>query len=230
MFNIFKNKKEDNLRLASELLEYFSLTTKQFSKESMKIIKHAKNKDDILDKAIELCVNAKEPAAYLNIAEAYRLKGTKYRSEAIKYYNKFLENPVFMKTNKKYAIQAYQNITTENIELSNVYMNLGNAYEGQYDFEKALKMYKESQKIDPSNQIIYCCIARVYSKMNKLDESINILRKAKSSKYYKINATTILNKVYKDDTFAKVIDSYLKDYEDKKERGYIYRPRKKKIN
>ena len=230
MFNIFKNKDEDNLRLAAELLDYFSLTTEQFSDESIKIIKQAKNKDDILDKVIELCINIKKSAAYLNIATAYKLKGIKYRTEVIKYYNKFLENPVFLKTNKKYGIQLYQDIMVEDIELPNIYMSLGNAYEGKYDFENALNSYKKSCKIDPSNQGIYCCIARIYSKMNKLDESINILKEAKNSKYYKINTTKILDKVYTDDTFIKVIDDYLNDYENKKKRGYIYRPRKKKIN
>ena len=147
----FNQEKEpvDKLKLASELLESFSLSTKNPSKDVSDIIRQAKDKNDILDNIIDLCKDINKPIAYLNIVYSYKLKGTKYSSMYIEYCDKFLSNPIFDKINKRSTVQQFSNITTEKIKLANAFKKLSIDYNGEYDFDNAMKSYLNSYDINP---------------------------------------------------------------------------------
>lgn len=229
MFDFFKrNNNEKNLKPSSDIITSLGLSTTQPSKE---VIKSTKDKNKLANKIIDLCKNIESPIAYYNIAYAYRMKGSEYRVKVIEYLNKFLSNPKFDKLSEHFSIQQFYNISTFNLKLAGAYIFLGETYEEEYEFEKALNCYMKSYNIDPYESPIYCCIANIYRKMNNLDKAIEFLKNAKESKYYKVYEwkNPIVNKTYKDDTFIKVIDNYLNDLKNKKEKDYIYRPRKKKI-
>lgn len=229
MFGFSKGEKvEDKLKLALDLLGYFKLGTGQPSKNALDIIKKAKDKHELLDKIIDLCKDVNKPIAYLNIACAYELKGAKFRPQCIEYFNKFLSNPILDKTNEIHLIQHFYNITNEKLNLAVIFERLGSAYEGEYDFENALKCYMKSYNINPYECPIYVRLAGIYSKMNNLDKSIDILKSAKISPYYKVCEWDLgEGQVYKDESFIQVIDNYLNTYEEKKKKGYVYNPRKK---
>lgn len=204
---------KEKLSLASELLQYFYLSSGSFSKKALHIIKAAKDKNDILDEVIDLCKNINAFEAYNNIAKAYELKGAKFRNQEIETYNLIFEK--------------YQNFKGS----YDLFDKLGQAYEGEYEFEKALNCYLKAYNLQPSAPPIYCRLAQIYSKMNNLDMSISILTKAKKSQYYepKLSFISPIDKSkHYDNTFKLVIDSHLKKYEEKKEKGYVYKPRKKK--
>jgi tetratricopeptide (TPR) repeat protein len=229
MFKLFKTKDEANLKLASELLKAFNLDCLPTTKKALKIINNATTKKEIADKIISLCIDIDASKAYHYIASAYEFKGTKFRLKVIEFLNKFLQNPIFDDIDRHYRAQRFYKITTKEIELSNVYENLGNAYEGEYDFNNALTCYLRSYEINPCDTRIYCRLARIYSKMNDLDKSISLLKEAKFSNYYIVlKWTNILGENCTDSTFSTVIDSQLNYYEGKKKRGYIYKPIKYK--
>jgi len=229
MFEFFKAKDKSNLMLASDLFNAVICGYLPTTKKAIDFIKIATNKKEIADKIISLCVGIETSKAYHYIASAYEFKGTKFRLKVIEFFNKFLQHPIFDDFDRHYFIQQFHNITTEQIELSSVYENLGNAYEGEYDFKNALFYYWESYKINPYDPPIYCHLSKVYSKMHDLDKSINLLKEATYSSYYTVlKWTNLKGDNCTNNTFSTVIDNQLKYYEGKKDRGYIYKPPKYK--
>jgi len=229
-----KKNVEDTLNLAQALFESLQLSTGfgtgPIYKKAKQIIEKAKNRQEVLDKIIELCQNIEHPKAYYLIGTAYVWKGAKFRRQAIYYLEKYLENPVEIK--KSYYNREGKLIDgfTSGIQISYVYRDLAKCYEGEYEFEKALEYYQKAAELDPSVPSVYIHIAQVYVKMNNLDEAIRVLNKAKNSKYYTPTKITdsLDGSVYYDNTFKITIDNYLKDLKEKKKRGYVYKPRKKK--
>ena len=109
-------------------------------------------------------------------------------------------------------------------------LNLAKYYEKQYDFEKALLHCRLadnsiSKLIELQKQegldMDYLTPPRVYEsqllvKMNRLDEAINVLLPNRELEHYKY-----------DKIFRESIENTIADIQKKKERGYIYKPRKK---
>ena len=67
------------------------------------------------------------------------------------------------------------------------------------------------------------------SKMGNLDLSISIMEQGKNSRYYTPKKIKTAFSTIIDDTFKSVIDNHLREYLLKKEKGYVYKPRKKQI-
>ncbi|MDI6604078.1 MAG: tetratricopeptide repeat protein [Thermoanaerobacteraceae bacterium] len=232
---IWKKKNiEDDLNLAQALFESLQLSI-EFSidpihKKAKQIVEKAKDRHEVLDKIIELCQNIEHPKAYYLIGTAYVWKGAKFRREAIYYLEKYLDNPVEIK--KSYYSREGKLIDgfTSGVQISFIYGDLGKCYEGEYEFEKALEYYQKAAELDPSVPSVYVHIAQVYAKMKNLDEAIKVLQEAKNSKYYTPIKTIspIDGSTHYDNTFKITIDNYLEDLKEKKEKGYIYKPRIKK--
>ncbi|WP_446715248.1 tetratricopeptide repeat protein [Caloramator sp. Dgby_cultured_2] len=66
-----------------------------------------------------------------------------------------------------------------------VYSDLGKCYEGEYDFDNALRCYKLANKMDPAMPSGYIRIAQIYTKLGQIDEAIKLLEQAK--KHHIIN-------------------------------------------
>jgi tetratricopeptide (TPR) repeat protein len=230
---IDKNK-EYNLELSQALFKSLQLNiefgSNPIHKKAKQIAEKAKGRHEVLDKIIELCQNIEHPKSYYLIGMAYVWKGAKFRREAIYYLEKYLNTPIEIEESYYSREGKLVDGYTTGIQISHVYKDLGKCYEGEYEFEKALESYQKAAKLDPSIPSAYVFIAQVLVKMNKLDKAIEVIQKAKNSRYYAPIKTISQfdGKIYYDDTFKIVIDNYLEDLKIKKEKGYVYRPRKKK--
>lgn len=236
MFSLFKPSSEKRLELAEAVFDCLKLHTggidNKLRQKARIIVEKAKNRQEVLDKVIELCQGIESQKAYYLIGTAYVWKGAKYRKQAITYLEKYLASPVEIK--KAFYEREGRMVDgfSSGVQLSYVYSDLAKCYEGDYIFDKALKYYKKALDLDYSVPSTYIHVAKLYVKMNDLDKAIELLEKAKKSKYYKPKKVTMPldGKTYYDDTFKKVIDNYLEDLKKKKEKGYIYRPRKIKAS
>ena len=181
------------------------------SKEAEKILEEcAYDRKRILLKEIELCQGYDTPMAYCLLADAYVFLGASYRSEAIYYLRKYLENPSWCCCLEKDR-PAF---------LSSKWSALGKAYEGEYDFKSAILAYDKQRRICPQYPAAYIQIAKVMVKMNKLDSAIQFLQTAKKTDYY-------LHPRF-GTCFNTCVDGHLQDIVEKKLRGYYYKPRKNK--
>ncbi|RKL63049.1 tetratricopeptide repeat protein [Thermoanaerobacteraceae bacterium SP2] len=238
MINFFKKRKlspEKRLELAKALFNNLNLGTgddddeNNSNKEALKIIKQAKDRQEVLDKIIELCQDIENPVAYYLIGTAYTWKGAKYRTQAIPYLEKYVANPVEIEKAFYEREGEFIDGFSSGIVLSYVYSNLARCYEGEYIFDKALEYYQKALELDPSVASKYIHLANIYVKMNNLDKAIEVMQNAKNSKYYKtikkvspVDGTTIC-----DNSFIYVIDNYLQGLYEKKQKGYVYKPRKR---
>jgi tetratricopeptide (TPR) repeat protein len=126
--------------------------------------------------------------------------------------------------NKKFSLNEERDI-----HLSDMYSYLGKAYEGEYEFEKALICYQKTQSLTPFWAAPYCHICSILIKQNKLNEAMKIYLDAKNSPYYTpFKFKSPFGETYTEDSFKIVIDKHIIELRDKIERGYIYKPRGKK--
>lgn len=164
----------------------------------------------ILLAEVELCKPFENSISYCVIANAYYFLGAAYRQETIEYMSKYLENPEWI-PHKEYFEDDRARY------LSGRWGILGQAYEGEYMFEEALQAYQSEKEVAPECPTAYVHIATVLSKMHRLDEAIDFLKKAQNSRYYKEPGFGT--------NFDTVIDNYLIKFEARKARGYVYKPR-----
>lgn len=109
--------------------------------------------------------------------------------------------------------------------MSGLYHCLGELYEKEYDFNNALIAYESCIKLSPTNHHLYGRKVDVLIKMNRIDDALDYLATVKKSKYYKKYKNN-----YDEDVFMKTINRLVLECNEKKEKGYVYRPRKQKIN
>ena len=194
------------------------------------------DREKVLLKVIELASdNINSDSLYI-ISKAYSWAKVKYNKEAIRYLNLYLESGV-----SNYAISKTVGINNPEssrkyMHLADIYMALGEKYIIDYDYENALKSFNmmlendELSRAPYGRQLPYLKIADTYRRMNRLDASIRTLEKAKYPENVFDKADDIftydIEKERKD--FYEIIEKFLQDYKDKKERGYIYRPRNNK--
>lgn len=165
---------------------------------------------NILLAEVELCKPFETSMSYCVIANAYYFLGAAYRQETIEYMSKYLENPEWI-PHKEYFEDDRARY------LSGRWGILGQAYEGEYMFEEALQAYQLEKEVAPEYPAAYVHIATVLSKMHRLDEAIDFLKKAQNLRYYKEPGFGT--------NFDRVIDNFLTEFETKKARGYVYKPR-----
>lgn len=194
------------------------------------------DREKTLLKVVELASGNNNADSLYIISKAYSWSKVKYNKEAIKYLNLYLESGL-----SDYAISKTVGINNPEssrryMHLSDIYMDLGEKYIVDYDYENAMNSFNLMLKNDDlsrspyGRQLPYLKIADTYRRMNKLDDSIRTLEQAK----YPTDVFTNVDNIFTYDIeeekkeFYEIIDRFLQDYKDKKERGYIYRPRKNK--
>lgn len=161
----------------------------------------------ILHKEIELCSGYQCPAAYAILSDAYIFLGASYRQQAIQCLTKYLENPSWIPCCEQYR-HTY---------LAGRWAYLGKSYEGEYQFDLALKAYWYELKLTPSFPSPYIEIARIMRKKNQIDLAIQFLKAVRKTKHYQNPCS--------ETHFRIVIDSHLSELENKLEKGYMYKPR-----
>lgn len=69
------------------------------------------------------------------------------------------------------------------IHLSNIHLDLGNAYEGEYLFDKALSNFLIALELTPFYAHCYIKVAHIFTEMNKSDEAIDIYKVTQKANY-----------------------------------------------
>lgn len=135
--------------------------------------------------------------------------GAEYRKETIKWTLKWLE------TGCKHShddTAYYPGCSPAQSRIITAYDRLAKAYEGEYMFDEALAAYQKAWEIRPNASHYINMIARLYTKMNRLDDAISLLK----------NTPLIEGEL------KTARNALLKELKEKKAKGYVYRPRKKK--
>lgn len=183
----------------------------------------------------ELCTPADTSVKRRLLGHAYAWLGAKYRLLAIKYLHEYLYNDLKIDDGNWFPIyidgQLFYENKQEAHECDISLGELSKAYEGEYMFNEALETLEIQSKLFPDNcpAIIHKC--EIYRKMNNLDMAILVLKENlkkncfKPKPYYDVvrETTTYI------DCGEKTLKIWLEKYIKLKERGYVYRPRKRKV-
>lgn len=170
-----------------------------------------KSRQDVLNLVIKLSAGVDTPKQRYIVAMAYSWSNKEYRDKAIYFLNLYLNNGLY-------------NIKTEEqrlLHLSQIYRELATKYEQTYQFENALKCYKLSNdyhtkycnEYNNNFEILRINEANILVKMNNIDEAIKLLNNNKKKLRDKSNLT--------------LIDEKIQELNNKKNKGYIYKPKKK---
>ena len=151
------------------------------------------------------------PLDMLSVAISYERLGAKYRLDAIDYFVKFFDSPVLI----PYLDDFYY--SCEHVPLfyeSDLLYTLGLLYEKEYLFNQALETYLKCISYSPRLSGAYVGIGNVLMKtdINKCVTYYEKLIKSGYEDYYGVNLQYKLN-----------------DAKEKASKGYIFKPRNKKI-
>ncbi len=239
LIKLFKKatvKKIDNVDLAEQLFNTLlvsaSFGNSVLDKDVEYLLSQCKTRQEILDKIIELCGEPNTPKQRYLLAKAHAWSKVSHRKLAIKYLELYLNNDLYENNYKEHHHSLgdkYFSIEEEkNIHIAEICNYLGKAYEGEYEFDKALMYYKKELELTPFWPAAYCHVGGILIKQNKLIEAMDFYLRAKKSPYYKpVKYKDFFGKTQTDSTFKKVIDDHLADLKEKIDKGYVYKPRKK---
>jgi tetratricopeptide (TPR) repeat protein len=172
---------------------------------------------------IETCVHIAElcfPISTIEdlyvVAYAYVWAGAKYRNEVIKYMGLYLENGGICEYTPTMIFDYHGYVEDQQLTFKAMaYIDLGQAYEHEYDFENAMTNYKVANQIAPYIVAAYCSVSRIYVECGDFKNALKFLEEAKKTKFYMISHD-----------FSTVIDSAINNANNKQKRGYVYKPRK----
>ena len=190
----------------------------------------------ILLKIIEIAGDSNNPDSLYIISKAYSWLKVEYNKMAIKYLELYIASG-----GSEYAVSreiAPYHREGNFILMSQVYHNLADKYLIDYDYDNAMKVYNSMLEMDKlskfpyGRQLPYLGIADTYRRRNMLDNSIEIVEKANNPDDVFTSDLTgwDYNVEHEREMFYSTINRFLADYKEKKDRGYIYRPRGKKKN
>lgn len=190
------------------------------------------DREKILLKVIELAGDNNDSDSLYIKAMAYSWSKVKYNDLAVEYLRKYLNSGVSPYViNRNFGTKIpYENKVY--VHLSQVYHELGDKLVTAYEYESALEAYKNmlnndiKSRVPYGRQIPYLKIADTYRRMNNLDQSIKTLENAVYPNDCIKDDSSIPQSFYIEE-FSSTINKYLKEYKEKKEKGYIFRPRKK---
>jgi len=238
LFDFVKNQnaqQNNNIDLAEKVFDTLSLSTGTVAGRDKKqietILKQCPTRQDVLNKVIELCGEPVIPRQRYFLAKAYALSRVEFRKQAIIHIEQYLNNPLYenayINHHHSFADKFFSLNEEMNIHLSDMYSDLGKAYEGEYEFDKALNCYKKENELVPFWAAPYCRICSILIKQNKLADAMETYLVAKKSPYYKPLKFKIGDDAYTEDTFKIVIDNHIIELQGEIDNGYVYKPRKK---
>lgn len=213
------------LNLFNALSAGFILNAKE-QKQVNYILNQCNCRQDILNKVIKICGEPNTPQKRYIYAMAYGWSNKEYRRKAIYYINFYLENGLY---EDKY-LHSFKDInsTIEERKKEHIYdmtSMLIDLYIREYDFDNAARLIEKNILLIPSLPLSYRKKVEVLIKTNKIDEAITFLQNFKKSKYYCKS-----EKYYPTTWMIDTINELLNDCTSKKEKNYVYKPRKQTIN
>lgn len=183
--------------------------------------KHGGNADlqELYLEAVRLVGTAETPKQKRVLAEAYGCCHTEYTLYAIKAVEEYIESGFDFSPLDNIYKPSMTSKMLRNEYISGIYSQLGKLYETTHDFDKALSCYRKQLEYDTWSHFPYLNIAEIMRKKNDLDSAIATLEEAKMHPNYNGNQELF---------YSQVIDNYLNDMKQKKERGYVFRKKKHK--
>ena len=209
--------KTQRIKMANELMRSVGFGCAQVSKNTQKQLLKICNgrsvfdsRNDVYFYILRILKNVDDQEARALVFDVLKNLPVAYRALAIDVCKKLL----FFSQSKK--------------EASGYKYKLGLLYYKENRLAEAETLLAEAYSYYPGNYLACRWLAEVYVKQNKIDQALNILYDYKNSIYFKpiINNHPLGQSI--DNTPVTYIAGAIKDIEDKKARGYIYRPRKKK--
>ena len=235
---IFKLKRElvshsrtvDDVDIADSIIKLLTTlgvsTNSAADKKARTIIEASANKhggnaglQELYLEAVRLVGTAETPKQKRVVAEAYSCCRAEYTLYAIKAIEEYIKSGFDFSVLDNVYKPSMTSEMLRNEYVSGVYSQLGKLYETSHDFDKALSCYRKQLEYDTWSHFPYLNIAEVMRKKNDLDNAITTLEKAKTHPNYNGN---------QDLFYSQVIDNYLNDMKQKKERGYVFRKKKHK--
>lgn len=141
----------------------------------------------------------------LAVAIAYSREGAKYRKQAILYYEKYIQSPVCV------PMMKYSNTDRPLFSMWEIYSDLGNLYEREYEFEKAIRCYERLiQESKESNPADYTRIGDVLTKID-INQCVEYYRSLQTKAPYQKH--------------KYAFDTALAEALEKQREGYVYHPR-----
>lgn len=162
----------------------------------------SEGRQEYFDKVIDVYEGTKNPKECFALAYAYMYKGAKYRPNAIKYFERYLLNPV--------KIEGYRGI----------YLDLGKLYEAEYDFTNAEKYYKMYTERHKDITVGYTFLANLYTKID-IDKAIDFVSGVLVSEYAQDPMFNHCIQVKYDELLKKKADGYV--YKPRKDEA-VYNP------
>lgn len=217
VLDLFK-KKANNPELAAALLSMMKLggdVPKEYKREVDKLCKQFPSNNDRALKVIELVGQPDTPEKKSIVFDAYRFTKTEHRKEALDFLEKNITDITNHREKNSGIVSWVGSVKQSNHarRKSFIYAELAKLYEEEYKFKEAEKTYKKAIKYGNYSPH-YVGLARVYSKMNELDKAIAVF-----DDY--ISSTPPITEEEK-----RIALIQQKKFEDKKTKGYVYRPRK----
>lgn len=209
------NKSDIIINIAKELLHcmgMFSSVSEQAKPYLDKICNGRtiyESREDIYDVVIELLKDIDDQEARLLLFEAYRGMPASFRPLSIEIGAKIIKD-----ARNKDEETSYKYLVGIQLYKSNM-------------LPEAEKLLSEAYEESPSNYLYCRWLAEVYVKMNDLDKALSILYAYKNGPYFKPRIHTYTPfEPSVDNTPITYINGTIKIIEDKKARGYVFRPRK----
>ena len=210
----FKNATapKNDIDLAEQLMNSLMLggsVSKLYEKEVKEISERCGRQGAIAAYAADLCGEPETAKGYCIKSKACDWAGAKYRPETIRWTLKWIDAGLSypgMEPNH------YSGCTVKQSREYDAFQRLGEAYEGEYMFDEALSSYKKALDARPAAYSLVVSISKVLTKMNKLDEAIEM----------------VSNSPCENEIDKNIRRATLKELKEKKARGYVYKPRNKK--
>lgn len=163
-----------------------------------------------------LCEGDSTPLALYTRSYAYVWAGARYRKQAIDALTEYIAcNEIPDELPDGTIGVGTKRVPQRIMHMAWNHMELAQVYEGEHMFENAYESYCTALKICPSLSPAAIKRSEVLVKLGRMDDAIRELKEYSESKEY-------------DEQFASGILSHIKKLEEKKKKGYAYKPRKTK--
>lgn len=200
----------NSLMLSASVSENGNLSVRnRYSKKVQDVHSRFSRQGEIAAYASNVCGEPATVKGYYVKSWACEWAGAKFRQETIKWTQKWIESGLLY---PGCSDGRYTGCTVLQSRQYDAYLRIGKACEGEYMFEEALSAYEKGHSARPDAYSLIVAMSRVLTKMNRLDDAIRLIDKSP--------CPNPLDKNIRRET--------LKELKDKKERGYVYRARKKK--
>lgn len=201
LFNLFKHKKlhiSTNLANNNDQKLIFKENTDALTQVFNTQSFYGEEKHIFNNKIIQKYSNSNNSNDILAVAISYLGEGAECRNSAINYFEKYLSCP----SSQKYFSDWF------------IYSSLSTLYEKEYMFNKSIECLKVLIKLDnSSNCADYIRIGNVLTKID-INKAIEYYEDLKNKNIYA--------------KYKYAFDNAYKEILLKKEKGYVYKPRKKK--